>query len=228
MSESIVLNVTPREIGKHNSRALRKSKMVPAIVYGNKINNRNLSAIELQVVKYSNRKYENSIFKLKSEDSELDGLNVLLKDISRHPVNRRPVHVDFYAIDLAQVVRVSVELNYIGKPIGAQEGGLLTIVARHIELECKASDIPKSIDVDVSGLNINETIHLSDIKLPDGVTPTATDNVTLAGCSAVKEEEVAATPAIAEGAVEGEAAAAGKAGAAATPAAADAKKDKKD
>ncbi len=213
----IELKAVARKTGKHNSRSLRVNKMIPAVCYGPKTKNINFSVTENDVIKYSSAKFDNEIFKLKSDDKDIDGLLVLKKDISIHPVSRRPVHLDFLVPDMTQTVKVDVEIKYEGTSIGVKEGGIFNILMRSIEVECLPIEIPEAFIVDITNLGLNENFHVSDIELgSDKVTLISSPDDTIATVSQAKEE-AAADPAAA---AEGDAAAPA---AAATPAADDKK-----
>ncbi len=220
----IEINVDKRELGKHTSRTLRSNRKVPAIVYGRKVKSTPLFTDENTILKYRTSQYENAIFKFKSEENGLNGVMALMKEVDNDPVSRRPVHVDFYAVDEGQTVRVFVEVKFTGKPIGLSQGGVFTTVTRNIEIECRVTDIPEFINGDVSNLNVNESLHLSDLKLPEGTKAVATGDITLATVSVITEEEIKpTTPAAADGAAPAEGAAAAAAPGAAAPAAGAAK-----
>jgi len=212
MKNRIELTVEPRETGKHNSRALRTSKKVPAIIYG-AAENACVYIEEKEVVRYNTRAYENALFNLKSSDKRAQGKVVLMKSVDVHPLTRRPQHVDLFALDLTKTVRVFVEIRTEGKPIGLSEGGLLNIVNRQLEVECLPTEIPDALTVDVSNLGINMAIHASDLTLPKGVKMISAPELTIAVVNLAEEEST--TPAAATDA----AAAAPAAGAAAAPAA---------
>ncbi len=237
----IEIKVDKRETGKGSARTLRRNKQVPAIVYGQKVKNLPMYTDEISVVRYKGALKDNSLFKFVSEESTLNGLMALMKDYERDPVSLRPIHVDFLAVELSQVVNVKVEIKFEGKALGFAEGGILTIVNRAIEVECKVSDIPENLIADISNLNVNESLHLSDVKMPAGVKAISSPDLTLATITIITEEELAAAttastataagPA-AEGAVAADGAAAPAAGAAApaagaAPAAAAPAKDDK-
>jgi large subunit ribosomal protein L25 len=204
------LEVSVRPTGRHNSRVLRKQDMTPGVVYGTGIKgNIHLSAVEKFVRKYATGEFENTILTLKSSDAALNGVKVLLKDIAVHPVTRRPVHMDLWAIDLKKPVRVNVEVRYEGKAIGLADGGVLQSLLREIEVECLPTEIPEFIATDVSNLGVYDTLHISDLKLPAGVKSTAKEDLALVTVTIVKEE-VAAPVAVAAAAAEPEVAAKGK------------------
>lgn len=198
--QQIEINVNKRGIGKGLSRALRKSKRIPAIVYGPNIDNTTIDLPLVEAEKYSKHQYENTVFTFKSEDSKLNGQSVLIKDITRHPATHFPVHIDFYAPDMKQAVRVHVELKYEGKPAGAADGGIFGAVRRDVEVECLPNEIPDHIVVDVSSLELNGSLHVSDIQIPAGVKLITAGNETIATCAVVEEEKEEAPTTVAEGA----------------------------
>lgn len=221
----IEIKVDKRETGKHSARALRREKRVPSIVYGQKVKNIPMFADEISVLKYKSALKDNSLFKFVSEDAGLNGLMALMKEIDRDPVSQRPMHVDFYAVDLAQTVRVKVEVSFTGKPVGLAQGGFLTVVNRYVEVECKVSDIPENLTADVSNLNVNESLHLSEVQMPAGIKAVSSGDTTLATVTIITEEELqaattatAATTPVVEGEAPAEGAAAAPAAGAAAPA----------
>lgn len=217
----IDLSIEKRDSGKSSSRGLRTKKLVPGIVYGRSQKATCVVADSKAIVRFNTSKYENAIYKFQSEDKELNGVSALMREVTVHPVTRYPMHVDFYAVDPSQKVKVFVEVRFTGKPIGLSQGGVFTIVSRTLQVECKVSDIPEFINADISNLNVNDSLHLSDLKLPEGIKSVARDDVTLATVSIIAEEvvEVAATAATAEGAAAPAAGAAAPAAGAAAPAA---------
>ncbi len=233
----IELTVTKRETGKHASRTSRVGGWIPGVVYGPQTKPLNVLTDEKTLTKYMGRKFEATIFNLKSDVTGLNNISVLLRDIQVHPLTRRPVHLDFYALDMKANITVSIGLRFDGKPIGLSSGGVLELIMREIEIECKPNEIPEEIVVDVSGMEVGDALHVSDVKVPAGMKIISLPTLTLATVSVMKEEEVvaptaeataaaaaAATPAAAAGkappAAPGAAGKAAPAAAAAAPAAA--------
>lgn len=213
--QSVDIKVSGRKPGKGSSRSLRSSKLVPAVVYGPKTGNLPFCLSEVEAERYSKHRFDNIIFTLKSDDPKLNNLKVLRKDFAVHPLSRRPIHFDFYAIDLTKEVTIKVELRFDGKPIGAAGGGVLNIIRRDVEIRCLPGNIPDSLPVDVSGLGLGESIHVADLKLPPDITIITDGSDTLATCAVVKEETA---PAAVAGATEAAAGAVPAAGGAAAPA----------
>jgi len=221
--QRIELNVTTREIGRANSRELRVNKMVPGVIYG-ATENANVSIHVNDILKYNSRAYENALLTFKSTDSKLNGKVALIKAVQVNPLSRRPEHVDFFAIDLKKAVRVSVEIKIEGKAIGISEGGLLNIVMRSVEVECLPTAIPDFLTLDVTNLGVGDSLHASELTMPDGVKLISRPEVTIAAV-VEQEDEAVATPVAAAAAAPAAAAAGAKpaAGAKAPAAAAGAK-----
>jgi large subunit ribosomal protein L25 len=190
-NQTLNLNASLREPGKHFSRTLRKERHVPAVVYGPKTKNFSLSISEADAVRYSRHGFENSIFTLQSDNKELNGLMVLKKATSIHPASRRPVHMDFFAPDMTKTVRVEVEIRLIGKAIGTMEGGLVSQVRRDVEIECLPLEIPTFFELDITNLGLNESVHVSDLSLPGKTKLVTSPGETVATCSIVAEETAA-------------------------------------
>ncbi len=217
MKQRIELTVVNRQAGRATARGLRIEKMVPGIIYG-ATENISISLHVNDILKYNSRAYENALLNIKSEDKSLHGKVALLKEVVVHPLTRIPEHVDLFALDLKKAVRVSVEIRVEGKPIGISEGGLLNIAARQVEIECLPTEIPDAIIVDVTNLGVGDSIHASELTIPEGVKLISRPELTIAAV-VVQEDEVVAP--VADAAVA--APAAGAKGAAAPAAAAGAK-----
>ncbi|MBM3951981.1 MAG: 50S ribosomal protein L25/general stress protein Ctc [Rhodospirillales bacterium] len=212
--------------GKGAARAVRRAGRVPAVVYGDNKPPFNISLDPRDVARELGRPgFRSRVFELK-----LDGesMRALARDVQVDPVSDRPLHVDFMRFGPNAELRVEVRVEFIneGKSPGLKVGGVLNVVRHDVELVCKADKIPEVLTVDLDGLKIGDSVHISHIKLPEGVRPAIRDrDFTVATIAAPTryEEEVKPTEAAAvEGAAavpaEG-AAAAPAAGAAAAPAA---------
>lgn len=197
-TQDLKISANPREAGKGVARGLRKGRFVPAIVYGPKTKPLSISIHENDAVKYAKSGFENSIFTFESKDGSLNGLKVLRKTMDIHPVSRRPVHMDFFAPDMTQKVRVNVEVRLKGKARGTGEGGLVTTVRRDVEIECLPLEIPPFFELDVTELDLNASMHVSDIQFPENVRVITSMDETIVSCAEVKEEVIAA-PVVAEG-----------------------------
>ena len=242
MTQVISLAAEVRErAGKGTSHALRRQNRVPGVIYGDK---QPPVAIAMETTLLS-RQLERSGFFTNLFDIEIDGKKhrVLPRDVQYHPLNDRPIHVDFLRVSASTKVRVGVPVLFTNsdKSPGIKRGGTLNVVHHEIEVMCAPDKIPTKFEVSLEGLQINDAVHLSAIILPEGVKLTTNEKdftiATIAVPSAVRSENeaaaaAAATPAADAAAAPAAPAAAGAkapaAGAKAAAPAADAKKaDKK-
>jgi large subunit ribosomal protein L25 len=218
MSEVHSLGALPRaRAGKGAARQTRRDGRVPGVIYGNKQDPVMISLEPKELL----RELHKSGFFATLFDVALDGgkHRVLPRDVQFDPVTDRPIHVDFLRVSADTKVHVNVPVifqNELASP-GLKRGGVLNIVRHDIELVCAADRIPHELLVDLTGLDIGDSVHISAIKLPDGVAPAIADRdftvATIVAPSAQKGEAEAAAAAPAEG--EAAAAAAPAAGAAA-------------
>ena len=143
----------------------------------------------------------------------LDGRTVLVRELQKDPVRGRYLHADLYTVDMEQAIEVSVPLHISGKAAGIEQGGILDQALREIEIECRPDAIPNEILVDVSALEVGQSLHVRDIELPAGVKLRSDPELSVLSVVAPqKEEEVAVEEVEGEEAevVEGEAADEGK------------------
>ncbi|HEY0988848.1 MAG TPA: 50S ribosomal protein L25 [Kofleriaceae bacterium] len=227
------LTVTLRgRSGKGGSRKLRAQGMVPGVCYGASIEGPIeplpiiLDVKQLRGALDPVRK-RNTVLSLTIEGGAAPRtLHALVKDFQIDALRREVTHVDLLAIDPDKEVRADVPIEFLGKPKGAIDGGLLRIVLRNLAVRAKPNDIPVKLSVDVSPLEIGDVIHVSAIALPAGVTSVTGRDLAVVTCAAPEEEKVEVP---AEGAVpvEGAAPVAGATPAAGAAAAAPAGKDGK-
>lgn len=177
---------------KNAFKKLHRKGLIPAVVYGPKIKNLFLSLKESTAVKYSKTSFDNKIFTLKSSDAQLNGLKVIKKETSYHCLTRKPVHIDFLALDMAKKVKVTVEIKFIGKAKGVKEsGGVLNFLKRSVEVECFPNEIPDHFELDVSDLELNGACHISDISIPKNIKLISKPEETVCLVSSAQEEEKA-------------------------------------
>jgi len=186
----LIINVSPRSARGRQNNKLRRQKQVPAIVYGNQQKTLPLSLDIRLAEKYSKKEFENRIFTFESEDKNLKGLKVIKKAVSYHKVKRLPIHMDFLSLDMAKPLRIPIDLKFKGVPKGVkEEGGIFNIILRRVEIECLPSDIPPFIELDVSGLSLNENLHVLDLKLPKKLRLITRTERTICTVATVAEEE---------------------------------------
>jgi large subunit ribosomal protein L25 len=223
MTEVHSLSVELRDrAGKGAARATRRAGRVPGVVYGNKEAATLISLEPRALVRELHKTgFFATLFDLKmGERSE----RVLPRDVQFDPVTDRPLHIDFLRVGAGTRVHVNVPVifqNELASP-GLKRGGVLNIVRHEIEFICAADSIPHSITIDLTGLEIGDSVHISMVKLPEGVAPAITDrDFTIATIAPPTAQKLEAADAAA-------AAAAGEAAtAAATPAAGAEKTEKK-
>jgi large subunit ribosomal protein L25 len=224
------LTVTVRNrAGKGAARQLRAQGKVPGVCYGASPSGRvEPLAIEIDVkalrAALDPVRKQNTVIDLTIDgNGQQTKLHALVKEYQIDPLRRDITHVDLLAIDPNKEVDTAVPLEFVGKPKGAIDGGVIRTVLRSIVVRAKPNDIPVKLTVDVSPLEIGDVVHVSDIVLPAGVASVTGRDLAVVTCAKPEEETVAAPTAAAEGAAAAPAAGAAAAPAAAAPAAGAAK-----
>ena len=194
MSDALTLPAETRErAGKGASRALRREGRVPAVIYGGK-EEPTMIHVELKelVKQLDTGHFMNSIVEI-----ELNGKKVktIPKDVSLHPVKDRPEHVDFFRLAKGGKIEVQVPVVFINEEAspGLKKGGVLNVVRHELELVCDNDKIPGEIEIDVTGKEVGDSIHISEVTLPAGAESAITDRdftiATLVAPSALKKSE---------------------------------------
>ena len=176
MAEDTPLSAEVRErAGKGAARAIRRTGRVPAIIYGERKDPVMISLDPIELHKQLHgRGFFSHIFAIQAGGEKH---RVLARDVQFHPVNDRPMHVDFLRFGANTLLHVDVEVAFLNEANcpGLRRGGVLNVVRHTVELVCKADRIPEQLVVDLSGLDIGDGVHISHIQLPDGVKPAITD-----------------------------------------------------
>jgi large subunit ribosomal protein L25 len=200
--EQIDLKAQVRKMtGKGPARTLRREGRIPAVLYGPKTDSMMLS-IDFkefeQIVKKVN--VGSVLLNLQIQNGETLTRPAMIKELQTNPVSGAFVHVDFYEIDMLRKINVSVPVVTRGKSVGVEEGGMLQIVRREIELFCLPTAIPESIEVDISDLTIGDSIHIREIALPGDVElPEDIDFTVITVLAPKVEEEVVEEEELEEG-----------------------------
>jgi len=197
MSEALNLPAELRErAGKGASRELRRNGRVPAVIYGGNEEPTTIHLEEKVLMKLlMTGHFMNSIVMI-----ELGGktLRTIPKDVAMHPVSDRPIHVDFLRLSADSTIHVEVPVLFTNEEEspGLKRGGVLNIVRHELDLICDADKIPSEIEIDVTGLDIGDSIHISSVTLPEGSTSAITDRdftiATLVAPSALKRSDAEA------------------------------------
>ena len=194
MSDALTLPAESRErAGKGASRALRREGRVPAVIYGGKEDPQTIHVEAKELVRQlGTGHFMNSIVMI-----EVGGQTVrtLPKDVAFHPVKDRPMHVDFLRLAKGAKVDVSVPVVFVNEEAspGLKKGGVLNVVRHELELVCDNDKIPTEIELDVTGLEVGDSIHISSVNLPEGSESAIDDRdftiATIVAPSALKKAE---------------------------------------
>ena len=176
MSEATNIAVQPRDrAGKGAARALRRGGRVPGIIYGTKIEPVLISVDPADlVVEMKQPGFFARVFEV---EVETETHRVLARDVQFDPVSDRPIHVDFMRFSADTKLNIDVEVVFVNEELspGIKRGGVLNVVRHTIEMICSADNIPRFITVDLSGLDIGDGVHISQVDIPEGAVPTVTD-----------------------------------------------------
>ncbi|HAU22572.1 MAG TPA: 50S ribosomal protein L25 [Erythrobacter sp.] len=194
MSDALTLPAEARDrVGKGASRALRRDGRVPAVVYGGKEEATPIHVEEKELVRQlMTGHFMNSIVMI---DVDGKSMRTLPKDVAFHPVTDRPPHVDFLRLAKDAKVEVSVPVVFANEEEspGLKKGGVLNVVRHELDLVCDADKIPSEIEIDVTGKEVGDSIHVSEVALPEGSESAITDRdftiATLVAPSALKKSE---------------------------------------
>jgi len=207
------LKATKREnLSSGSNNKLRAKGLIPAILYGGKDKNQNISISKKEISNIIN----SETFLSKVLELDIDGKKekVIPRDVAYHVVSEEPMHIDFMRIVSGKKIILEIPVKFINHPEspGLKRGGVLNIVRRKVELKCPAESIPDEIVVDLAGTDIGTSIKISSVKLPENIIPTITDRdfvvATVAAPTVIKEPEKPSEETPADGA-EGEAPAEG-------------------
>ena len=176
MSDMTTISASERErVGKGSARAVRRAGLVPAVIYGDK---KDPVGITMEAREITKIVHQPGIFgRLLEIDVAGTKSTVLTRDIQFHPVSDVVMHLDFLRVSQSANVSVAVPVEFINeeKCPGIKIGGVLNVVRHEVEVNCPAIAIPEKITIDLDGVKIGDSIHISAISLPEGVSPTITD-----------------------------------------------------
>ncbi|MBS6473449.1 MAG: 50S ribosomal protein L25/general stress protein Ctc [Acetobacter sp.] len=209
MAKTVNIRVNERKTaGKGAARAERRAGLIPGVIYGEKkepvmfsISALDLDA-QLRQSGFWTRQFEIEVGKNK--------YHAICQDIQTHPITDRPIHIDFLRVSANTELQIEVPVMYeneLAAP-GLKNGGVLNAIYRSIEVMCKPKDIPETLFVDLTGLEMGDVVKLGDVKFPAGVKPVEDLDTTIAAIAAPAAEEVEEAPAPAADAAAAPAAAA--------------------
>jgi large subunit ribosomal protein L25 len=198
--KSAVLPVVSRKEGsKTANRAWRSKGFVPANIYGHGEANTYCAFDERDLKRaIGTTSAGNVILSLESEDKALTGKRVIVKAVEKDPQTWRPIHADFYEVTLEKPIAIQIPLEFVGAPKGVKlSGGIFQVVRRSLLVRGLVDDLPESISVDISEMDVNQNIHVSDLKLSEKLTVLDSSSYTICFVSEQAKEEA---PSVAPGA----------------------------
>lgn len=191
--EIIELKTTIRNtVGNSPARALRREGSIPAVLYGP-----GKEPVSLSIEKKALEKVLKTgqtghlLVRLIIRNGTESKRTAMIKELQRHPVTQAFLHVDFYEISMDRQIRVNVPVVPIGKAVGVDNGGILQIVRRELEVLCLPNEIPAAFEIDISHLDLGDGIHVEDIPRPEGVEIPADVNFTVITMLSPKKEAAA-------------------------------------
>jgi large subunit ribosomal protein L25 len=186
--ENIAITGTKREVSGKKVQTLRTAGKLPAVLYGHNVENKQLEINERDFVKAFKAAGESTLVNL-----TVDGKSqpVLIHDVQHHYLTGKPIHVDFYAVNMTEKLKVKVPVHFVGEsPAVKASGGTLVKNLSEIEVECLPGDIPQAFEVDISSLNtFEDAIRVSSVKVGDKVTVITPGDEVLALVAAPRSEE---------------------------------------
>jgi len=188
--EIVNLNAESRTtVGKGPARALRRAGKIPAVLYGPKSDPVMLTIDARELETLLKKRGGQSLMRLNFEKGSQTQRTVMLKELQVHPLSRDMIHADFYEIDMNRKIRTNVPVVTSGKSVGVEMGGLLQTIRRELEVLCLPMEIPEAIEVDVTDLDIGDSVHVEEVPLPEGVEIPAEVNFTVVTVLSPKKEE---------------------------------------
>jgi large subunit ribosomal protein L25 len=184
----LVFNAEVRnKVGKETSKKLRAKKLVPAVVYGKDMTpvHCSLAKAEVEKLRKANR---NTLIELNLAGEKH---TVLVREAQKHPITSEYEHVDFQAVHMDKPVKVNVDLEYVGSPVGKKQGGIFTVLVKSVKIECLPEKIPQVITLNIDALDAGDSLHVSDIKA-DNFKIITNPKIAICQVSQVKDEEEAA------------------------------------
>ncbi|MFP4158117.1 MAG: 50S ribosomal protein L25/general stress protein Ctc [Desulfobacterales bacterium] len=167
----VKLNAKPRgNTGKGAARALRREGRIPAVLYGSGIDSQPLS-VSIQELErmFNSPEFSRGLINLATGESGKSQRTVMIKEFQRDPVKEHYLHIDFYEVKMDQKIATMVPVTTTGTSKGVEEGGILQIIRRELEVYCLPANIPEQIEIDISELDVGDSVHVSEIPLSSGV-----------------------------------------------------------
>jgi large subunit ribosomal protein L25 len=177
-----------KERKKGPSRRLRQEGLVPAILYGRSAENILLAIKTDELVKLHKDKKDHAFIKLiidNGGNKKIEKLS-LIKELQVQPLTGKFYHADFYEVDMKNKLTFDVSLRFIGKAIGVENGGELQHIKREVKVSCLPANLPEFIEIDVSALDIGDSVKIKEMKLPEGLTVMDQADAAVVSVAAIK------------------------------------------
>jgi large subunit ribosomal protein L25 len=173
------------KVGKSDAKKLRAQGKIPAVIYGKDITPVHVALDNNEFTKTSRRANRNAVFDLKLDGK--DSREVIVRDYQKHAISHLFTHVDFQAVDNDKPIRVDVDIEFTGAPIGKKQGGIFTTLCKQIKVEALPKEIPEIIKLDITNLDAGDSLHVSDLEAHSFKVLTS-PKVALCQVSKIKEE----------------------------------------
>ena len=179
--EQLELKATVRKsTGNGPARVLRRAGEIPAVLYGRKTEPMSLSVNIRELENLTRQGNINQLlFNILIENGKTQTKKVMIKELQTHPVTRDFLHVDFYEIDMQRKIKVGVPVLTTGKSVGVERGGILQIIRRELEVFCLPDNIPSEVVIDITDLDIGDSVHVEEVPLSGDVEFDAEVNFTV-------------------------------------------------
>jgi large subunit ribosomal protein L25 len=189
-----------REQKKGPARRLRQQGFVPAIFYGANTDNIQLAVKSSDLFKLHKEKKDHAFIKLIIDDGgkKIEKLS-LIKELQVQPLTGKLYHADFYEVDMKKKLSFEVDLNFVGKCIGVENGGELQHIKRQVRILCLPADLPDHIDVDITNLGVGHSLKVRDLKVPENMSLIDPPDAAVVAVAAVRAAKGAAAAAKTEG-----------------------------
>lgn len=176
-----------KEAGKGPARRLRMKGFIPAVFYGSGEAAQLLAVDTAELSKYLKERKESVFIKLKIDDAGKQSEKLsMIKELQTSPVSNKPVHADFLEIRMDHKISLDVPIHFVGHPVGVELGGDLQLLKRELRISGLPGDVPESVQVDISGLKIGDSLNVGDISLGEGVESEDAQDVAIAAVWAPK------------------------------------------
>jgi large subunit ribosomal protein L25 len=178
-------------VGNGPARRLREAGQIPAVLYGPKTESVLLSVNknDFDLALKQGRSGQIILNLVVQNNDETYTRPAMIKELQVHPVSRNYLHIDFYEIDMDRKITVGIPIVTVGRSVGVERGGVLQIIRRELEVQCLPFEVPESIEIDVTDMDMGDSIHLEDISLDGEVEFMGESNLTVVTVLSPKLEE---------------------------------------